>query len=1166
MVNYISVQQDKLTWDSSTSSQTITLDTAVDTAHSFIICYATANNSNQDTVQITAKFNTTGTSVDQIVIERYSSPSSSCSIYYAVVSADPNAPTPAFEVIASNEISFASGDTTKTETVSGLLDTDVIITQARTTASMTDNRGRALVAAKRSAADTLELDRDDTGTAIVCRYYVVRFSSDFNVYDYSLTQTGNNDSTTITSVDTSRTSLFVNWSADSNGLAQTSPYVELASSTSVTTKRETTQGTVVVNFWVVEWPSDVNVEHGLTEEDKNSASWTIALASDVNTDYAFLTHTNGCTGTGTAFPRTNVIHSYGSTGVAFWKMEDSGGDDAWGSHYLTLSNVSVVTGYNGNAYSFNGTSSRADGDNSTLINTLDVSVRTYSLWFKANDTSSRQTLWKEGGTTNSGGIYLYNDSLYFAWGANQSLVDYMTTTFTDTSSWHHLFVVLDTPSGASFMMLDGVEVDTSTATTNMPNHAGAWSIGWSNGHYFVEDGTTVGNGVYYDGLIDEFRIWNFTKPSSDGEAIYNGTYTDDNSASTITFEALYTGQTERTAWFSVDTTSWTFEEATPTVGSQSINSESYLGSLFYETFEDGNISNNPTWSINSGSPYVTSTESHTGGSSLTFSGGFGENISIDRSNPEPRQGTWTTWVNPQSNSTTGDFYQLMDSNGSYASIGYYLGSFGLSDGTGFISGVGLSLGSWYKFELDCTTPGSYTANVYDTGESLIGSTNPKVSSIQDVKTVTLLSSTGYYDNVLVSRRSSLVNTYDTTITTNITIQKSQAETITSDFTITKLLSELVTSNTNINKQFSDIITSSGIIQKTQTSLISSNSIIKKSFNNSITSDSIISIEATESITSKSHINKTSSQFIVSNLTILKTNNSNISTAVVLTKQYDENIVSNSIIQKSVLENIVSSVYINKQYTENIQSNSWLNKTRIDTIVSDAFVKEEGQILINSNVVIRKLGIVESVFSDTVISKTNNSNVTSDCYIVNTITSNINSNSVVRKTREFDIVSNTTLQVTNLDTIGVDVTIVRLQTVGIVSDTNILFIESSNIISDSVVRSLEQSTITSQSNISISNTSTVNTNVHILATQNFSIDSETIITKTQSDSIHSSSEIIEVQFPTITSNVVINKTINNNIISNTTIILAGFEGVYTKPKVQYNTSHRPEIHLNLRRIR
>jgi len=69
-------------------------------------------------------------------------------------------------------------------------------------------------------------------------------------------------------------------------------------------------GNIDGNFWTVEFPSEVVVEHDLALDAAKGYDWHDALTTPAASANSFIVSTNGCTGTGTAFPRPNIIAYY----------------------------------------------------------------------------------------------------------------------------------------------------------------------------------------------------------------------------------------------------------------------------------------------------------------------------------------------------------------------------------------------------------------------------------------------------------------------------------------------------------------------------------------------------------------------------------------------------------------------------------------------------------------------------------------------------------------------------------------------------------------------------------------------------------------------------------------------------------------------------------------
>jgi len=82
------------------------------------------------------------------------------------------------------------------------------------------------------------------------------------------------------------------------------------------------------------------------------------------------------------------------------------------------------------------------------------------------------------------------------------------------NAWHHVAVVLDSAGG--HLYVDGVSVESSTARTAMtlrPAELGAMTNNWIGRSEFSND-------PYFDGAIDEFRVYNRGLAASEITAIF----------------------------------------------------------------------------------------------------------------------------------------------------------------------------------------------------------------------------------------------------------------------------------------------------------------------------------------------------------------------------------------------------------------------------------------------------------------------------------------------------------------------------------------------------------------------------------------------------------------------------------------------------------------------
>ncbi len=168
---------------------------------------------------------------------------------------------------------------------------------------------------------------------------------------------------------------------------------------------------------------------------------------------------------------------------------------------------------------FDGTSNYATINNTTDINTgSNYPNRTISVWFNATDISKsgKQVIFEEGGYINGFSIYVFNSRVYIAgWAESNSWSGtYFNSTSISSGTWHHAALVL---SGSSTFTayLDGVQIGTTTTSvSSLPSHSGDISIGRNGGTQFHDgDDNTVNS--YFQGSIDELRIWNEARSLAD---------------------------------------------------------------------------------------------------------------------------------------------------------------------------------------------------------------------------------------------------------------------------------------------------------------------------------------------------------------------------------------------------------------------------------------------------------------------------------------------------------------------------------------------------------------------------------------------------------------------------------------------------------------------------
>ena len=183
-----------------------------------------------------------------------------------------------------------------------------------------------------------------------------------------------------------------------------------------------------------------------------------------------------------------------------------------------------------------GLSLYGDGDYVHIPNTPDINLgthdkRTVEVWFKVRDktiSTKKQVIYEEGGTTRGLNIYLFDSLLYVSeYNENMSSWSgtYLSTDAIESEKWHHVALVLDgtdtLQSNALKAYLDGNSFGSGNGL-RLVEHLNPIGIGAANGKTRFEDETFEGGeGHFFDGLIDEVRIWNIARPQEHIRATMN---------------------------------------------------------------------------------------------------------------------------------------------------------------------------------------------------------------------------------------------------------------------------------------------------------------------------------------------------------------------------------------------------------------------------------------------------------------------------------------------------------------------------------------------------------------------------------------------------------------------------------------------------------------------
>ena len=237
-----------------------------------------------------------------------------------------------------------------------------------------------------------------------------------------------------------------------------------------------------------------------------------ALSSDeVDTLY-----NNGDGETACVYTSTTDIVDYptGTTPVAYYKLDNSSEDYSTGTNDGTDTNVEYRFGRFGQAAVFNGSSSYID-TNYTL--TSDTSL-SFSFWLNVNDYASNDHYifsdLSSSATDRRIGIRI-TSSGYFSVDVSSNGTNIDTSIYSSAISknqWIHYVVVLD---GTSYELYqDGYSVHTDTLTQTLSAGGRSLIMGRA-GDY------NPATNFYYDGSIDQVRIYSTALDSDQVEELYN---------------------------------------------------------------------------------------------------------------------------------------------------------------------------------------------------------------------------------------------------------------------------------------------------------------------------------------------------------------------------------------------------------------------------------------------------------------------------------------------------------------------------------------------------------------------------------------------------------------------------------------------------------------------
>jgi hypothetical protein len=213
-----------------------------------------------------------------------------------------------------------------------------------------------------------------------------------------------------------------------------------------------------------------------------------------------------------AFCTVNTI-AQDSTLIAFWSFDDSSAFDS--SSYLNHGTLHGVTlaenrfGEMNKAFYFDGIDDYISIDSyNNMSPTTAVSV---AAWIKTADTLENRALIYDRLETQDGFGLVINDTGFPHLSINGGLVSCTATDIVDDQQWHHIVATYSTVNGKLVIYVDAILSDTTIYSDSID--------------YSPEPRNQIGRtltGVdYFNGVIDEIRIYNRELQEADVLALYN---------------------------------------------------------------------------------------------------------------------------------------------------------------------------------------------------------------------------------------------------------------------------------------------------------------------------------------------------------------------------------------------------------------------------------------------------------------------------------------------------------------------------------------------------------------------------------------------------------------------------------------------------------------------
>lgn len=202
---------------------------------------------------------------------------------------------------------------------------------------------------------------------------------------------------------------------------------------------------------------------------------------------------------------------------AYWEMNEADGKKAFDKASARHANLFAdwLVEPKGKSYNFNGTDSYVTISTSNTVVISNEMDYTLEFWFKSASNQTDAVMFSNGKADGSDIFNKKENSI--AIGFNETGKLYVTNnayTFSQTTdtkyadnNWHHFALILNRNANA-VMVLDGQEI-AAVPSTNFGGFQGVRA--WMGARGFMTNSTTATFDKYFNGKIDEFRVWKMAR-------------------------------------------------------------------------------------------------------------------------------------------------------------------------------------------------------------------------------------------------------------------------------------------------------------------------------------------------------------------------------------------------------------------------------------------------------------------------------------------------------------------------------------------------------------------------------------------------------------------------------------------------------------------------------